>query len=49
MNPVMPAQAGIHDLSHLLQLVGEKTWMPACAGMTMGLTRVKTNATGNSL
>jgi hypothetical protein len=31
--PVMPAKAGIYDLSSLRQ---RKSWMPACAGMTGG-------------
>jgi hypothetical protein len=31
---VIPAQAGIHDLTILVQLAEEKSWMPACAGMT---------------
>jgi hypothetical protein len=31
--PVMPAQAGIHDLPSLQQ---RKSWIPACAGMTGG-------------
>jgi hypothetical protein len=33
---VMPAQAGIHDLSLSLQ---RKSWIPACAGMTWGYGR----------
>jgi hypothetical protein len=41
LTPVMPAQAGIHDF--LLQvevrksglIAVEKSWMPACAGMTV--------------
>jgi hypothetical protein len=31
----MPAQAGIHDFSIRLHPVEEKSWMPACAGMTV--------------
>jgi len=30
----MPAKAGIHDLTIRLHRVEEKSWMPACAGMT---------------
>jgi hypothetical protein len=41
--PVMPAQAGIHDLTIRLHRIGEKSWMPACAGMTVKLLRGKPN------
>jgi len=39
----MPAQAGIHDLTIRLHCVEEKTWMPASAGKTLELPRVKPN------
>jgi hypothetical protein len=39
----MPAQAGIYDLTIRLHRVEEKSWMPACAGTTLELPRVKPN------
>jgi hypothetical protein len=39
----MPAKASIHDLRRRLHLIEEKSWMPACAGMTMELPNVKLN------
>jgi hypothetical protein len=39
----MPAKAGIHDLRRRLHPIEEKSWMPACAGMTVELPNVKLN------
>jgi hypothetical protein len=44
MNAVMPAKAGIHDLTIYLQFAKEKSWMPACAGMTLKVSRVTSKA-----
>jgi len=41
-NPVMPAQAGIHEFAKRLHLVEKKSWIPACAGMTVELPSVRT-------
>jgi hypothetical protein len=46
MNSVMPAKApwaprGIHDLTISQRFVAEKSWIPACAGMTVELQRVR--------
>jgi hypothetical protein len=42
--PVIPAKAGIHDLTIHLHVSEEKSWMPACAGMTLKLPRVSSKA-----
>jgi len=39
----MPAQARINDLTIRQHFVEEKSWMPACAGMTMEVPGVKPN------
>jgi hypothetical protein len=44
----MPAQAGIHDLTIRLHLVEEKSWMQACAGMTVEVPAVKPNVRWNN-
>jgi hypothetical protein len=44
MNAVMPTKAGIHDLTIYLQFAKEKSWMPACAGMTLKVSRVTSKA-----
>jgi len=41
MNSVMPAKAGIHDLKIGQHFFEEKSWIPACAGMTVELPRVR--------
>ncbi len=41
MNSVMPAKAGIHDFTISQHFVEEKSWIPACAGMTVELPRVR--------
>jgi len=38
--PVIPAKAGIHDLTIHPQFAEEKSWMPAYAGMTLKVPRV---------
>ncbi len=35
IKPVIPAKAGIHDLTIHLHLAEDKSWMPAYAGMTL--------------
>jgi hypothetical protein len=39
--PVIPAKAGIHDLTISQHFVEEKSWIPAFAGMTAELPRVR--------
>jgi hypothetical protein len=39
--PVIPAKAGIHDLTISQHFVEEKSWIPAFAGMTVELPRVR--------